>query len=93
MSQVNNIGGVSSIQQIVTSPVQKEIPAEATTPTRASDKLELSGNGGFLAALQSNQIRTDQVSSIRSQIAAGTYDADGTKLDGAVDKLLDEVNS
>ena len=45
-----------------------------------------------LAALKTNDVRTDLVSDIRNQIQAGTYDADGKKLDGAIDKLLDELN-
>jgi anti-sigma28 factor (negative regulator of flagellin synthesis) len=90
MSQVNNISQTTPLQKIVAEPIQKQIAPDAT-PVRASDRLELSGAGGLLAALKSNDVRTDQVASIRQQIQDGTYDADGTKLDGAADKLLDEL--
>jgi anti-sigma28 factor (negative regulator of flagellin synthesis) len=91
MSQVNNISGATPLQKIVTEPVQKQIPANAT-PVRASDRLELSGASGLLASLKTNDVRTEKVASIRQQIQAGTYDADGSKLDSAADKLLDELS-
>jgi anti-sigma28 factor (negative regulator of flagellin synthesis) len=90
MSQINNISQTTPLQKIVTEPVQKQIAPDAA-PVRASDRLELSGAGGLLAALKSNDVRTDKVASIRQQVQDGTYDADGTKLDGAADKLLDEL--
>jgi anti-sigma28 factor (negative regulator of flagellin synthesis) len=91
MSQINNIAGNPQVQKIIASPIQKQVPAEATTPTRASDRLELSGIGHLLQTAKSNDIRTDKVLEIRQQIQDGTYDADGSKLDAAADKLLDEL--
>ncbi len=91
MSQIDQVAGNSPVQNIVSNPVQKQIPADAPTQVPATDQLELSGVSHMLTALQTNNIRTDKVSDIRQQLDAGTYDADGSKLDGAVDKLLDEL--
>jgi anti-sigma28 factor (negative regulator of flagellin synthesis) len=92
MSQINNIAGNTPIQRVTENPVQKEVPADPPTQLRATDKLELSGASHLLAALKSNDIRTDVVAEVRKQIQDGSYDADGKKLDGAIDKLLDELN-
>jgi anti-sigma28 factor (negative regulator of flagellin synthesis) len=91
MSQINPISQPTPVQKIVTSPIQKEIPPDAA-PVRASDRLELSGAGNLLAALKSNDVRTDKVASIRQQLQDGTYDTDGKKLDVAADRLLDELS-
>jgi anti-sigma28 factor (negative regulator of flagellin synthesis) len=90
MSHVNNISQTTPVQKIVANPIQKQISPNAS-PVRASDRLELSGASNLLAALKSNDVRTDKVASIRQQIQDGTYDADGQKLDAAADKLLDEL--
>jgi anti-sigma28 factor (negative regulator of flagellin synthesis) len=92
MSQVNNIAGATPIQKIVANPIQKQVPAAASAPTRATDRLELSGASHLLQSLKTNDVRTDKVASVRLEIAAGTYDQDGTKLDGAIDKLLGDIN-
>jgi negative regulator of flagellin synthesis FlgM len=73
-----NVGGAGKVQTG---------PAEST---RGSDKVELSGVGGLLAKLKTNDIRTDKVADIRAQLDAGTYETDD-KLDGAVDKLLSDL--
>jgi anti-sigma28 factor (negative regulator of flagellin synthesis) len=44
-----------------------------------------------MKTLQSNDIRVDKVADIKGQIEAGTYDADGQKLNGALDGLLDDL--
>lgn len=93
MSQINNIAPTTPIQKITAEPIQKEIAPDAPPQLRATDKLELSGASHLLSALKTNDVRTDKVADIRQQIQAGTYDADGTKLDGAIDKVLDELNS
>lgn len=92
MSQINNVAGNTPLQRVTENPVQKQVPSDPPTQMRAVDKLELSGASHLLAALKTNDVRTDLVSDIRNQIQAGTYDADGKKLDGAVDKVLDELN-
>ena len=90
MSSVNNIGSSAPIAPVVTSPVQKQVPTEATKQVSVSDRLELSGLSPFAAALKKNDIRADKVADIKAQIANGTYE-DDKKLDGAVDKLLDDI--
>jgi len=87
---VNNISQTTPVKKVVANPIQKQIPADAT-PTRASDRLELSGASHLLAALKTNDVRTDKIASVRQAIQDGSYDADGKKLDAAADKLLDEL--
>jgi anti-sigma28 factor (negative regulator of flagellin synthesis) len=91
MSQIDQVAGNSPVQSVVSNPIQKQIPPDAGTPVAATDKLELSGVSHLLTALQANDIRTDKVAEIRQQIDANTYDPDGAKLDGAIDKLLDDL--
>jgi anti-sigma28 factor (negative regulator of flagellin synthesis) len=86
---VNNVGSNSPVQKIVANPIQKQIPADA--PARASDRLELSGASHLLKALKSNDVRTDKVQSVKSQIESGTYE-DDHKLNVAIDRLLDDLN-
>jgi negative regulator of flagellin synthesis FlgM len=57
----------------------------------ATDKLQLSGMNHLLSTLKSNEIRGAKVASIKSQIAAGTYETDA-KLDAAIDRLLDDLS-
>jgi anti-sigma28 factor (negative regulator of flagellin synthesis) len=90
MSSVNNIGGSNPVQKIVSTPIQKQVPAEAPKQVRVSDRLELSGAGHLLATLKKNDVRAEKVAEIRAQLAAGKYDED-RKLDGALDGLLDDL--
>jgi anti-sigma28 factor (negative regulator of flagellin synthesis) len=91
MSQINNVAGNTPVQRIAENPVLKQVPSDPPTQMRAVDKLELSGASHLLAALKSNDIRTDLVAQIRGQIQNDTYDPDGKKLDAAIDKVLDEL--
>ena len=97
MSSINGLGGNVPIQQTQNVAAPKVSGAAAGTPsagTRASDRLELSGASGFLQTLKtSGDVRADKVASIKSQIDAGTYDADGSKLDASLDGLLDDMFS
>lgn len=88
---INSVGANPPVQKLVTTPVQKSIPSDPPGNIPATDRLQLTGASGFLTALKTNDIRTDKVASIKAQIENGTYETDG-KLDGAVDKLLDELN-
>jgi len=88
---VNNVGGNSPVSKIVSNPIQKQLPADAPQSLRASDRLELSGASHLLKSLKSNDVRVDKVAAIKAQIENGSYDADGAKLDSAVDKLLDDL--
>jgi anti-sigma28 factor (negative regulator of flagellin synthesis) len=91
MNTVNNVGQSTPIQKIVTNPVSKSIPANAPAQLPATDKLELSGVSHLLNQLKTNDIRTDKVAAIRSQIEAGTYE-DEDKLNVAADRLLDDLS-
>ena len=88
---VNNVGSNTPVQKIVSNPIQKSLPADAPRNLRATDRLQLSGASHLLASLKSKDVRTDKVAGIREQLANGTYENDA-KVDGAVDKLLDELN-
>ena len=92
MSQINNISQSTPVQKIVANPIQKQVPADAPPSMRATDKLELSGASHLLQALKSNDVRTEKVTAIRQQLQNGTYDADGKKLDAAINSVLDELN-
>src|SRR5947209_8054615 len=71
---VNNVGPDSPVQKLVQNPIQKQLPADASTPTRATDRLELSGASHLLRSLKSDG--TDKVASVKAQIEAGTYEDD-----------------
>ena len=88
---VNGVNSGSPVQKIINNPIQKQLPTEANAPTRATDRLELSGAGHLLQSLKTNDVRGDKVASVKAQIANGTYESDH-KLDGAIDKLLDDLN-
>ena len=93
MNPLSNVGSTSPVQKILTNPISKQIPADAPKAMKATDRLELSGVSHLLTTLKSSDVRTDKVAAIKSQIASGTYDRDGAKLDAAIDKMLDDVMS
>jgi anti-sigma28 factor (negative regulator of flagellin synthesis) len=88
---VNNVNSASPVQKVVSSPIQKEIPANAPVQLSATDRLELSGVSHLLQALKSGDIRGDKVANVKAQIASGTYE-DDQKLNVAVDKLLEDLS-
>jgi negative regulator of flagellin synthesis FlgM len=62
----------------------------SATPT-TGDRLEISSAAeAAVKATETGGIRQDLVNRIRSEIAAGTYETPD-KLDGALNRLLDEV--
>jgi anti-sigma28 factor (negative regulator of flagellin synthesis) len=90
MNPVNNASQTNPVQKILTRPISKQIPADAPAQIPAADKLELSGVSHLLSRLKTNDIRTDKVAAVKSQIEAGTYE-DDAKLDTATDRLLDDL--
>jgi anti-sigma28 factor (negative regulator of flagellin synthesis) len=90
MNPVNNAAQSTPVQKILSRPISKQIPADAPAQIPAADKLELSGVSHLLGKLKTNDIRTDKVASVKSQIEAGTYE-DDAKLDTATDRLLDDL--
>jgi anti-sigma28 factor (negative regulator of flagellin synthesis) len=89
MNPIDNFGANSPINKIA-APAQKTIPTEAAKKPSLADRVELSGVGHLLGALKTNDIRADKVASVKAQIDAGTYE-DDTKLDTAVNRLLDDL--
>ncbi|HUB27119.1 MAG TPA: flagellar biosynthesis anti-sigma factor FlgM [Tepidisphaeraceae bacterium] len=90
INNVSNVSGISPLQQITSTPIQRSVAPQEAEATSGGDRLELSGVSQVFQSLQANNIRTDKVSDVKSQIEAGTYE-DDTKLNSAIDKLLDDV--
>lgn len=97
MSNLNGINGgnqpINRIQALKAFGATKPagpIDQPQTSPLRASDRVELSGLDGIMAKLKTNDIRHDKVAAIRQQIAEGTYETP-EKLDGAIEKLMDDL--
>ena len=90
MSGINGIGNTSAAHTVVSQPIHRQVSAEPTSHTRATDKLELSGVSHLLKSLKSGDVRTEKVAAVRAQIDAGTYENE-QKLDIAVDRLLDDL--
>jgi anti-sigma28 factor (negative regulator of flagellin synthesis) len=91
MSSINNVGGNSPINRIVPKTITQAPAAEQSKPSRAADRLELSGASHLLKALKAGgDVRADKVAQIKSQIEAGTYE-DENKLDVASSRLLDDL--
>ncbi|HZZ41957.1 MAG TPA: flagellar biosynthesis anti-sigma factor FlgM [Tepidisphaeraceae bacterium] len=90
---LNGVGNSSPVQKLVNQPVYREVSTDSTdgTVSRSSDRLELSGTSHLMQALKRNDIRTDKVAQIKSQIDAGTYESDD-KLDVAADRMLDDLS-
>jgi anti-sigma28 factor (negative regulator of flagellin synthesis) len=92
MNPLQNVGANAPLQKIYSNPIQKQIPADAPKPLRATDRLELSGMTNLLKTLKaSGDVRAEKVAAIKNQIEAGTYDKDSQKLDASLDKLLDDL--
>jgi flagellar biosynthesis anti-sigma factor FlgM len=92
MSSINGLGSASQIQPTSSVIGKTAVAPTDSTKTRASDRLELSGASHLLQTLKTNDVRADKVAAIKSQIADGSYDADGSKLDAATGKLLDDLS-
>jgi negative regulator of flagellin synthesis FlgM len=92
MSSINGLGGTSPLQQTQNVTPKNVNAPQGTNKPSLSDRLELSGVSHLLSSLKTNDIRTDKVAAIKAQIASGIYDADGSKLDAATDKVLDAIS-
>ena len=91
MSGINSIGPNTPIQKVITQPVQKQVSAQAPKQLKLTDRVEIAKMGHILQALKTNDIRTDKVNAIRSQIEAGTYETEA-KIDAAIDRLMDDLS-
>ena len=91
MTSISGIGGTSPVQPLPSAASPAEQVALPTAS--AADRLELSGVSHLLSTLKANgDVRTQKVADIKAQIEAGSYEADGTKLDGSLDGLLDDLS-
>ena len=90
MSSVNGLGGNSPVLKIINNPIYRSVPTDPSKSSSATDKVELSGMSHLLKALKNNDVRTEKVAAIKAQIEAGTYE-DDTKMDAAVDRMLDDL--
>jgi anti-sigma28 factor (negative regulator of flagellin synthesis) len=90
MNPIDNVGPNSPVNKITAAPLQKTTTTEEPKKPSLSDRVELSGLGHLLGALKTNDIRADKVASVKAQIDAGTYE-DDTKMDTAVNRLLDDL--
>ena len=85
-SQVHGAHGVNAPHF-----TQRTQGSQAAPASRATDRVEISPAAEAAAkAAEAGDIRTDLVNSIRSQIAAGTYDTPD-KMDLALSRLLDQI--
>jgi anti-sigma28 factor (negative regulator of flagellin synthesis) len=90
MNPINNVGSNSPVYKVTSNPIQQQVPTGGSANPSASDRVELSGVGHLLKALQNNDVRAEKVASIKAQIEAGSYE-DEKKLDVATDRLLDDL--
>ncbi len=66
-------------------------PKLPTDGLQGADSVEFSPEAEVVGQVQdAAELRTDRISQIRAEIAAGTYETDA-KLDVAVGRLLDEI--
>lgn len=56
----------------------------------ASDQLDISAAADAAAAAAEGDVRSDLVARVRQEIAAGSYETP-ERLDGAIERLLDEI--
>ena len=90
MSSINGLGGNLPVQSTTTVTPKVATETAAAARPSAADRLELSGVSHLFQALKTNDVRLDKIATIKSQIEAGTYETDD-KVDGAADRLLDEL--
>lgn len=93
MTNINGLGNTNSVHRLSAAKgYRQEKVAESAGVRRGEDRVEISATvARLLEKLRAGDIRTEKVESIRSQIEAGTYETDD-KIDGAIDKLLDDLN-
>jgi len=70
---------------------QRSQGSQAMSPSRPADRVEISPAAeAAIQAAEAGGIRHNLVNSIRSQIAAGTYDTPD-KMNAALERLLDQI--
>ena len=92
MSGIQGVGNNQPVGPIINQSVLRQVQSRGTAGSSA-DRLELSGVGHLLQQLKNDgAVRADKVADVKARIEAGTYE-DDQKLDTAIDRLLDELNS
>ena len=81
--------------QAVSAPHTNRVAASSTSQVELpniQDEVNISDAARMAEQVkQAPDIRQDRVQAIRAQIASGTYDPTGSKLDTAVSRLLDAI--
>jgi anti-sigma28 factor (negative regulator of flagellin synthesis) len=90
MSSINGISGTTAVNPLAT-PVGRVSGSAASSPSRGSDRVELSVAAGYVQSLRDNNVRADKIGEIRAQLEAGKFDEDA-KLDVVVDRLLEDLD-
>ncbi len=91
MSDITPISRLAAPTPTSGDSINRPAPTGSTPTPRGSDKVELSNVSKYLAQLQDLQPRTDLVNSVKSQIAAGTYETN-EKLESAISELANDLN-
>lgn len=89
--EIQGPGGVSGPGRIGQRKVGSGDPPSAPPPSGATDSVELSDKARYLGIVRGlPEVRQDRIEEIRREIARGTYET-REKLEGAVDRLLEEL--
>jgi len=92
MSDISLVGPMTGERAEAVAP-ERSIPTpspNAQNSTRLSDRAEFSDHARFMSRLAAlPPVRSDLVSSIRDQIANGTYET-SDRLDQAIESLLED---
>lgn len=68
---------------------ESSAPAEASSPRRGADQVEVSSAAAYLAKLRDLPVRQDLVDRVKAEIAAGTYETP-EKIDQAISEFASD---
>ena len=89
----NPVGPLDRLPVNGTKAVRPAEPIESESSPRAEDRVELSSHARYLDQLRfTPEVRESRVEDIRQAIAEDRYETD-TKVDNAIDRLLDDLLS
>jgi negative regulator of flagellin synthesis FlgM len=92
MSDVNGIGGNQPVNRVGPAKIAPRTPIDQPAISARADRVELSDLSALMSKLKTNDVRADKIAEIKAQIEAGKYET-SDKIDGAIEKLIDELNS
>jgi flagellar biosynthesis anti-sigma factor FlgM len=91
MSSIHGVGANTPLNKVVSQPIHKQLPATPAKQIQSGDKVTLSTVKQLMQTLKTGgDIRADKVAALKAQIEAGTYETEA-KLDGAIDRLIDDL--